>query len=230
MKWNAFISYASEDKSFAQRLANALAKQGLNIWFDEFELNIGDSLRRSIDQGLSNSRFGIVILSPSFFAKEWPQKELDALIARESPGEKILLPIWHNISAEQIRNFSPMLADRIAISSDVGLAQVIEKLLRAINLEISPLTRSSKGYVGVNIIIQDEFGQEAERLVASVKDDIKGSELKDAISKELPDLMPQRNNMSYDIFVEPLPNRPLSGALMQEGVTLYIRPKRSEQI
>jgi hypothetical protein len=62
------------------------------VWLDDCELTLGDSLRRSIDQGLAQSRFGVVILSPNFFAKEWPQKELDALVSREDGGQKVILP------------------------------------------------------------------------------------------------------------------------------------------
>jgi hypothetical protein len=50
-------------------LANALKVGGLDVWYDEFELRIGDSLRRKIDQGLAKSRFGIVVLSKDFFRK-----------------------------------------------------------------------------------------------------------------------------------------------------------------
>lgn len=68
--YDAFISHASEDKDDLVRpLAEELIKNGLSIWYDEFKLKVGDSLRRSIDAGLARSKFGIVILSPSFFAK-----------------------------------------------------------------------------------------------------------------------------------------------------------------
>ncbi|HUW33009.1 MAG TPA: toll/interleukin-1 receptor domain-containing protein, partial [Planctomycetota bacterium] len=74
-RFDAFISYASEDKGYVHPLARELTKLRFRVWYDEFELAVGDSLRRSIDKGLANSRFGIVILSPHFFAKEWPQRE-----------------------------------------------------------------------------------------------------------------------------------------------------------
>ncbi|MGI0009963.1 MAG: toll/interleukin-1 receptor domain-containing protein, partial [Nitrosopumilaceae archaeon] len=131
MDWDVFISYAGEDKSFVRKLAKALQKRGLKIWFAEFSLSVGDNLRRSIDHGLSNSKYGVVVLSHHFFAKEWPQKELDGLAARECSGEKVILPIWHNIAADQIKKYSPTLADRIAVSSDLGLAYVVQELLRA---------------------------------------------------------------------------------------------------
>jgi hypothetical protein len=130
--WDAFISHASEDKDvFARPLAEALRARDLSIWYDEFTLTVGDSLRRSIDRGLARSRFGVVILSPRFFAKEWPQKELDGLVAREVNGKKVILPVWHDIDAKGICEFSPMLADRVAVSSKNGIAAVVEALIAA---------------------------------------------------------------------------------------------------
>lgn len=131
--WDVFISHAWEDKeSFARPLAKALEAKGLRVWFDEFTLRVGDRLRRSIDHGLANSRYGVVILSPHFFGKEWPQKELDGLVARETTGEKVVLPVWHNISVDKIREYSPTLADRIAVSSERGLEHVVSELLRVV--------------------------------------------------------------------------------------------------
>ncbi len=93
MKWDLFICHASEDKrDFIQPLVKKLVSCGLKVWYDDDILVLGDSLRRSIDEGLSKSRYGIVVLSPSFFEKEWPQKELDGLVAREREGIKGNLP------------------------------------------------------------------------------------------------------------------------------------------
>src|SRR2546423_359737 len=83
MAWDLFISHASEDKDdVARPLADLFIQKGLKVWYDEYTLIVGDSLRRSIDRGLAGSRYGLVILSPHFFEKEWPQKELDGLVAR----------------------------------------------------------------------------------------------------------------------------------------------------
>ncbi|MBG6188208.1 TIR domain-containing protein [Flavobacterium sp. CAN_S2] len=66
-KYDFFISHASEDKDdIVRSLADSLKENGFEVWYDEFELKIGDSLRKKIDSGLINSRFGIVIISPSF--------------------------------------------------------------------------------------------------------------------------------------------------------------------
>jgi hypothetical protein len=92
---------------------------------------VGDSLRRSIDRGLAGSRFGIVVISPAFLSKEWPQLELEGLVAREVGGIKVILPVWHDISADEVRKHSPILAGRLAVSSKTGLENVVGELLRA---------------------------------------------------------------------------------------------------
>ena len=116
--FDVFISHASEDKDEIVRpLATALDKAGLSVWYDEFELRIGDSLRRKIDTGLARSRFGVVILSRAFFGRGWPEYELDGLVTRTVSGEQILLPIWHEVTKREVMDYSPSLADRIARST-----------------------------------------------------------------------------------------------------------------
>jgi TIR domain len=96
------------------------------VWYDEFELRIGDSLRRKIDTGISRSRFGVVVLSRAFFAKNWPQYELDGLVTREMAGERqIILPLWHEISKDEVMRHSPSLADKVALQTAVYSVQEI---------------------------------------------------------------------------------------------------------
>jgi hypothetical protein len=132
MSWDVFVSYASEDKPFARRLATGLRDSGLQVWFDEFALEAGDSLRRSIDRGLRESRYGVVILSPHFFRKEWPQRELDGLTARDDGTSKVIIPVWYKISAEDVRALSPPLADKLSVYYSGSVKGVVAKLLRAI--------------------------------------------------------------------------------------------------
>src|ERR1700674_911393 len=94
-EYDVFISHATEDKDEVVRpLANALRDHGLVVWFDEFELRIGDSLRRKIDSGIAGGGFGIVVLSRSFFAKGWSHYELDGLVTMAVSGKQVLLPLW----------------------------------------------------------------------------------------------------------------------------------------
>lgn len=123
---DVFISHASEDKDdFVRPLANALIGEGLNVWYDEMTLRIGDSLRQKIDKGLSNSKVGLVVLSPSFIGKGWTNYELDGIVTRAISGEQVLLPIWHNITKQQVVDFSPSLADKVARSTATHTIQEI---------------------------------------------------------------------------------------------------------
>jgi hypothetical protein len=136
-KWDIFVCHASEDKEdFVRPLSAALRESGLSVWYDEFSLTVGDSLRSKIDEGLSNSRYGIVVLSKHFFAKKWPQRELDGLVAREvaGTGPKVILPVWHGITYQEISENSPTLAGRLAARSDDGMDTVVRQLREAMGL------------------------------------------------------------------------------------------------
>lgn len=130
---DVFISYASEDRdTVARPLAELLTAFGVSVWFDQFDLKIGDSLRRKIDEGLAGCSFGIVILSPYFFDKGWPNRELDGLTQREADSGKVILPVWYGINEQQVRHFSPPLADRVAGRWEDGIGIVVIKLLEVI--------------------------------------------------------------------------------------------------
>lgn len=145
-KWDAFISYASEDHTeVAQPLASALSSLGLRVWFDKAELKIGDSLRERIDDGLGNSRYGIVILSPAFFSKHYPVRELNGLAQREVDGEKVLLPVWHGVTDTAVRSFSPPLADRFAAQWELGLDGVVEQLFAVLGRRVIEETQAALG-------------------------------------------------------------------------------------
>lgn len=117
--WDVFISHASEDKdAVARPLRDALIRRGVSVWLDEAQMRVGHSLRRKIDEGIRASRFGVVVLSEAFFEKGWTNHELDGLVTRTVAGEQSLLPIWHDLTAAQVRAYSPSLADKVALSTD----------------------------------------------------------------------------------------------------------------
>lgn len=126
VEYDLSISHASEDKEeFVRPLAETLENKGVKVWYDEFTLKVGDSLRKSIDQGLVRSRFGTVILSSTFCSKNWTQYELDSMVAREMNGHKMILPIWHKITKTEVINFSPAIADKVALNTSL---QSIEEI------------------------------------------------------------------------------------------------------
>lgn len=138
---DVFICHASEDKDeFVRPLAEALRTHHLEVWYDEFALEVGDSLREAIDRGLAASRYGIVVLSPSFFRKRWPRRELNGLVAREMAEDRgMILPIWHHVDRDEVVAFSPPLADLRAAVSASGMANVVGQLLKKLQPDGSPL-------------------------------------------------------------------------------------------
>jgi TIR domain len=104
--FDLFISHASEDKEkFVRPLVQALEARELKVWFDEAQVEVGDSLMEKIEEGLRRSRFGAVVLSPAFFGKNWPRAELNALANRElSTGERVVLPIWLDVEVKTSAN------------------------------------------------------------------------------------------------------------------------------
>ena len=129
-----FISHCTEDKNdIARPLATSLIEDGYEVWFDEPIINGGDSIFDKINEGLKITDYGIVIFSRSFFAKrKWPMMELEALIAKETHDRKIIIPIWHHISFNDMKNNFPLLANRKGLSTDIGIIKIVEQIKIAI--------------------------------------------------------------------------------------------------
>jgi hypothetical protein len=136
--WDVFISHASADKAAVGRpLKESLESHGLRVWFDEAVLGIGDSLRRKIDRGLRRSAAGVVILSPSFFDRGWPNYELDGMVTLDQSGLQNILPIWHGVTFEQVRDYSPSLADKLARNtSNTAIEKIAEEIARRVRPEL----------------------------------------------------------------------------------------------
>jgi hypothetical protein len=129
-----FISHASEDKeTVAMPLAERLRQRGLDVWLDQWELTGGDSLRRSIEKALSRASFGIVIVSPAYMRKMWPNRELDGLFALETMDRKMILPVLHNIRHDELMREWPMFGDRLSCSTDRGLDVVADQITMAVH-------------------------------------------------------------------------------------------------
>lgn len=119
-EYDVFVSHAYEDKeSFVDEFVEALRNQELKVWYDMDKLKWGDSMREKIDRGLAKSRYGVVILSPNYIAehKYWTKAELNGLFQVETVNGKTILPIWHNLTKKQVVEYSPIIADRKAMTT-----------------------------------------------------------------------------------------------------------------
>ena len=141
-QWDVFVSYASEDReAVARPLAALLSELGVSVWFDQTELKLGDSLRHKVDEGLARCRYGVVILSESFFGKHNPERELSGLAQREIEEQYVILPVWYGIDESDVRAVSPPLADKIAVKWDQGLHVVAATVLEIVRPDIVDVLR-----------------------------------------------------------------------------------------
>ena len=190
-KWDVFISHASEDKDdITEKIVELLEYFGIKVWYDNNILSVGDSLSRSIDIGLLESRYGIIILSENFVKKRWTEYEFRSLLNREIGKKKVILPIWHKINKETIKKYSPFLLEKYALDSNkLKIEQIVLGLIKVI-----------KPHIYKNIA--------RELLWRKLKDNakkgyVKSSELKirEIKHKTLPkDLLLRITNLQYSLF------------------------------
>lgn len=129
---DTFISYATEDNDFASELAYALRSNGLKVWFAPLSLRVGDSLLPSIEAGLRQSRYGVLLLSKNYLAKHWTSYEMDVLIRQHIETGKKILPIWLNVTRAKVEAKSLGLAGIVAITNP-SLKAVASDLLTVIS-------------------------------------------------------------------------------------------------
>ena len=128
-EFDVFVSHASEDKArFVEPLIAALRERGIRVWYDSHEIRVGDDFRRKMDEGLSQSRFGVVILSPRFF-KYWPEAELSALFNQEATFDVTrILPVRCDLDRATLTRLSPLLGGRADISWEMGVATIADRI------------------------------------------------------------------------------------------------------
>jgi hypothetical protein len=171
--WDAFVSHAGEDKDeFVEPLAKELENCGLNVWYDDFELSVGDSIPNEIQRGLHNSDYGIVVLSESFFEKSWTQEELDSLIQRDvTEKDKVILPVCYDITPKDVLSRHKLLGKRYLISGDsMSVPEIAQELYQEIlKSRTKPLTNGDL----------EEFDPETLDYIAEIIGDLKqGTEIK----------------------------------------------------
>lgn len=133
----AFISHDSRDKDeIARPLALELSRKMCPVWFDEYSLKVGDSLRESIESGLREARKCVVILTPNFLSNPgWTKTEFNSIFTKELvENRSAILPVWAGVDRNQVAAYSLVLADRVGARWSDGIDKVVADLLRAIDI------------------------------------------------------------------------------------------------
>ena len=134
----AFISHDSRDKEpFVREVAATLQRMLCTVWYDEYSLVAGKSLRASIEKGLKECKKCVLVLSPNFIGNQgWTQAEFDSIFTREIfEKQDVLVPIWHGVAKEDVYAYSPRLLDKVGIPSSVGVEEVCRRIIRAVQHE-----------------------------------------------------------------------------------------------
>lgn len=126
---DCFLCHAWDDRQGAAKdLYESLVAADVKVWFSEKDLGLGVPMMRAIDKGLTNSRIGLVLVTPNLL-RRLPQegvadKELSALLA----GNR-LVPIVHQTTYSELRNVSPLLASRSGLdTAEDSMAMVATKI------------------------------------------------------------------------------------------------------
>ncbi|MFM6953543.1 MAG: toll/interleukin-1 receptor domain-containing protein [Sphingobacteriaceae bacterium] len=143
----AFISHDSRNKELiAKPLANGLSSRLCSVWYDEYSLKVGQSLRESIEDGIKNAKKCILILTKEFLTNPgWTKKEFNSIFTREMIfNERIVIPIWYDIKKEEVYDYSPSLADTVALiwpeptkMSEDEYKKEVEKLISKIHTAVT---------------------------------------------------------------------------------------------
>jgi hypothetical protein len=132
-KFDCFVSYASEDRPVVQQIVSALQSRGVSVWWDRGRITLGDVLSKKIDEGLGASRYGLVVVSPTFVGKQWPETELRALHNRAvQSGEKVILPILIELDHAAFARTYPILADIVTATFLGDIESLVGEIVEAI--------------------------------------------------------------------------------------------------
>lgn len=134
----AFISHDSRDKDeLVRELAKELYSLACPVWYDEYTLKGGDNLREGIEKGIKEAKKCILILSPNFLENDkWAKSEFETIFVREIyKKEDVIIPIWHNVSEDDIYEYSPKLLSKVGLNTSMGIKELAKKIVEAINKE-----------------------------------------------------------------------------------------------
>ena len=145
MNKRIFISHASEDKlEFVAPLAKALLGANFDVWYDEYEIKPGLSIRQTIDRGLMCCDIGLLVLSKNYFNKQWTRLELNAFFSKITAGPSRIIPIWYNVNKQDVLDFSPLLVDILGIEGSLSINEIVTILSKTIYPQETTLQKARK--------------------------------------------------------------------------------------
>ena len=140
MEYDIFVSYCHKDKlQYVDHLVKELKKLNIKVFYDEDDIAWGDDINERIENGLKSSKLAIVVISNSFFGREWTERELMELFKRQtSEGRKLILPLLYKVEKKELKKHYPYLAN---ISFKHAKGQSTQKLAEEAKKELEKIKR-----------------------------------------------------------------------------------------
>lgn len=132
-----YIIHAGEDRNIAIEISNELIKNGYDVWLDLSNLNSGELVTTGINRGIKDSDYAIVIVSPSYLKKGFPNIEFASFLLKKKLYNNTIIPIWHDIDLEQVRIEEPLLSCFVGIESKIGISNIIKNILHKETISIN---------------------------------------------------------------------------------------------
>jgi len=108
-----FICHSSTDHEFVMALAERLKNDSLQVWIDDWEIKVGDSIIQKINEGLQDSSFFIIVFSETSIKSEWVRRELSAALMKQLSNKDIkILPILLDLDPSSL---PPLMMDIKAV-------------------------------------------------------------------------------------------------------------------
>lgn len=124
-----YLAHASEDKALVRPIAEYLMAKGVDVWFDEWEIDPGDSLRQKMEEGLGAMTHFIVVLTEASIRKPWVAKEIDVGLVQQVGGKSRFVPLVIDVDTEKLSPFlQAMLFLRLDPSNESDLNALVDRL------------------------------------------------------------------------------------------------------
>ena len=132
IEFDVFLSHSSLDKDlFVSELSEKLSNKGLKVFEDVKVFKIGQSQTDMMNMGILNSRFVVIFLSKNFIESGWSQYEFKSFLNREINEERvIILPIWNEVTVEEVRQYNPYIVDKYAFNTS---KQTLDEMVNQIH-------------------------------------------------------------------------------------------------
>ena len=130
-----FLSHSSGDRRFADKLAKALRRHAIPVWYSRTHLRGAQQWQQEIGQALQRCDWFVVVLSPQSVKSMWVKRELSYALNKKRFQDKIV-PVVHRKCDHEKLHWTLDSFQMVAMTGD--FAEDCAQLLRIWGLPYKP--------------------------------------------------------------------------------------------